>query len=207
MDRQFFGFRTCLLFDPFVKIGGDSALFPNNVSLDIIMGFGRWKSSEFHIYLYGGSLNLRDVSPEVRKEENLMDQIRVANDNRIHEKRVDGKTDPAKFRHRVAGRGDQCDRSASGWPEDLTSLTSDDYENSAESPVYAAATEQSPLSAMPFSELGTGLTLRDRSPSDWSSCASYSTGKLPRERWGAKEVPISAEQELGVFDGRSVERG
>ena len=51
-----------------LRSGGASALFSNGVELEIIRRFGRWRSSQFHPYLYGGSINFRKLSSVLRQE-------------------------------------------------------------------------------------------------------------------------------------------
>ena len=95
-----------------LRAGGASTLYANRIDLDTIRRFGRWRSSTFHIYLYGDSLNLRNLSAALCKENNLMGQIRTTNDSRVTQGNrpvaMETNTLAVKetrpiFRHRVGG--------------------------------------------------------------------------------------------------------
>ena len=68
-----------------IRDGGASTLFTNDVALDTIRRFCRWRPSDFHIYVYGGSLNFRILPTALCSDENPIDQILVANNARVQD--------------------------------------------------------------------------------------------------------------------------
>ena len=66
-----------------LREGGASTLCANGVSLEEVKRFGRWVSDTFHIYLYGGSLNLRGLSDALVHGKWLLGQVKVANSQRL----------------------------------------------------------------------------------------------------------------------------
>ena len=67
-----------------LRAGGASTLFANGIALGEIKRFGRWIGDTFHIYLYGDTLNLRVLSSALCTDNQLLDQIRTASDQKIN---------------------------------------------------------------------------------------------------------------------------
>ena len=97
-------FAPCLLFRPPLRAGGGPTLFSNGTEFKITRRFGRWKSSNFHIYSYG-ILNIRYLRAALGIEGNLTNQIRATDDLRLGQERANLRQvgRGGKFNHRVWG--------------------------------------------------------------------------------------------------------
>ena len=88
-----------------LRSGGASTLSTSRIELEIIPRFGRWRSNQFLIFLYGDSLNFRKLRSVMRQENNLTIQFKMSNDLRTdaayEERRKLGRG--GSFLHRVGG--------------------------------------------------------------------------------------------------------
>ena len=103
-------------------------MFANGVPLDEIKRCGRWVSDTLRIYVYGDSLNLRDLSYALCDDNHLLDQIRAANEHRVTrmpERRKIRKIDRAQgeFSHCVWGRCVKLEEEYS----DVTPMSTEGY--------------------------------------------------------------------------------
>ena len=96
LDSENFSLRS-------LRSGGASTLFPNGIELEIIRRFGRWGPSQFHIYLYGDSLDFRKLSLSLCHESNLTIQIKMPNDLRAEDNVTNqpNRDRNGRFQHRL----------------------------------------------------------------------------------------------------------
>ena len=63
---------------PSLGAAGSPTSLPDGIESGIIRRFGRWRSIQFHIYLYGDITNSRNIIASLRQGNELIDHIRTA---------------------------------------------------------------------------------------------------------------------------------
>ena len=200
-----------------LRAGGASTLFANGGPLEEIKRFGRWASDTFHIYLYGDSLNLRDLSYALCGDNHLLEQVRAADEHRINHmpgRRKIRKIDREQgdFSHCVGGmtgerddESDQATRSEHSTPRTKNSTAFDEQlmqglvdpkleeDESDDEPNWVKEMQRSQVLAEKKEEAGHGRT-KSRSKSEEKKtekkeCKSETSGDATAQSGSTSERP------------------
>ena len=66
-----------VFFGSFVEVRGASNLYASGIDLEVIRRFGRWRSSSFHLYLWGDSRALRNLTSSLTAYNGLAENVKV----------------------------------------------------------------------------------------------------------------------------------